>query len=346
MSMPTPVETDALKESGPLVRFAAEHNANLEPALTLAIAQAQVDSQGNQWTPTASQNFWTAFNKLCVLIRPTTLDCLAASVKDLDWFSVTHFKKIKISLAERTSGRYLWGLLVAILIAVPLQLYVWGGSIESKKIDESLDRLQRATIALSEDYQRLYHDQPPPNKEWSPELQTRAEKLIQSSVDLDRDLDRLSYQTTILRRVTTARVQSPRELPEVKDPSWYADYRHAMDRYGILRLAAVQAQEEAGLEVGVVLSFILPLLFGVIGAIAYVVRSISNEISSSTFSRAAPIQYLMRVTLGALAGVVVGFFTNLSTQLALSPLALAFLAGYGVEALFAMFDGFIAKFKA
>jgi hypothetical protein len=35
-----------------------------------------------------------------------------------------------------------------------------------------------------------------------------------------------------------------------------------------------------------------------------------------------------------------------SSQLALSPLALAFLAGYGVEALFAMFDGFIAKFKA
>jgi uncharacterized membrane protein len=119
-----------------------------------------------------------------------------------------------------------------------------------------------------------------------------------------------------------------------------------MDRLGSVRLAAVQAQEEAGLEVGVVLSFILPLLFGVIGAIAYVVRSISNEISNTTFSRTSPTRHLMRVTLGALAGVVVGFFTNLTSQFSLSPLALAFLAGYGVEALFSMFDGFIAKFKA
>jgi hypothetical protein len=54
----------------------------------------------------------------------------------------------------------------------------------------------------------------------------------------------------------------------------------------------------------------------------------------------------MRVTLGALAGVFVGFFTNISSQIPLSPLPLALLAGYGVEALFAMFDGFITKFKS
>jgi hypothetical protein len=93
------------------------------------------------------------------------------------------------------------------------------------------------------------------------------------------------------------------------------------------------------------LNFILPLLFGVIGAIGYVVRSISDEITATTFSPTAPTRYLMRVTLGALAGVVVGFFTNISAGISLSPLALAFLAGYGVEALFAMFDNLIAKFK-
>jgi len=53
----------------------------------------------------------------------------------------------------------------------------------------------------------------------------------------------------------------------------------------------------------------------------------------------------MRVGLGALAGVVVGLFNGLSTQLSLPPLAIAFLAGYGVEALFSMFDGIVAKFR-
>jgi hypothetical protein len=53
----------------------------------------------------------------------------------------------------------------------------------------------------------------------------------------------------------------------------------------------------------------------------------------------------MRTALGAMAGLVVGLFSDLSTKLSLPPLAVAFLAGYGVEALFSMFDGFIAKFK-
>jgi hypothetical protein len=53
----------------------------------------------------------------------------------------------------------------------------------------------------------------------------------------------------------------------------------------------------------------------------------------------------MRVMLGALMGVVIGLFSGLSGQLSLSPLALAFLAGYGVEAVFSMFDGMIEKFR-
>jgi hypothetical protein len=150
----------------------------------------------------------------------------------------------------------------------------------------------------------------------------------------------------MLQRLTTAKVTLPPDIPFARDAKWFDAYNQTNDRYEVITLAAVKAQEEAGLAVGLVLSFILPLLFGVIGAIAYIVRTISNEIASSTFSPTTPIRHLMRVTLGALAGVVVGFFTNVTNQIMLSPLAIAFLAGYGVEPLFSMFDGFIAKFKA
>jgi hypothetical protein len=351
MISPTPTENAALDESGPLERFAAERVANLDPNLTLAIAQAQVDAQNNQWTPAASQSFWAAFNKLCQLIQPTTLDCLAASNKDIDSRNWLTWKRRKVSLAQRSSGRYLGALLGAILVAIPLQLYVWAGTIESKKIDESLDRLQHSMASLTEDYLKVYAQAPSADAigaaaKWSDEGSARAEKESQEAQDLDMDLNRLSYQTAILQRLTTARAYPVALIPDVKEPNWLTSYRHASNRYGVLRLAAIQTQEEANLGVGVVLSFILPLLFGVIGAIAYVIRSVSNEISNTTFSRTTPTRHLMRVTLGALAGVVVGFFTNLSTQVALSPLALAFLAGYGVEALFSMFDGFISKFKA
>jgi hypothetical protein len=53
----------------------------------------------------------------------------------------------------------------------------------------------------------------------------------------------------------------------------------------------------------------------------------------------------MRVILGALAGIVVGLFNDLTTQFNLPQLAIAFLAGYGVEAVFSMFDNLIKKFR-
>jgi hypothetical protein len=53
----------------------------------------------------------------------------------------------------------------------------------------------------------------------------------------------------------------------------------------------------------------------------------------------------MRAALGGMAGLVVGLFGDLSTRFSLSPLAVAFLAGYGVEAVFSMFDTLIEKFK-
>jgi hypothetical protein len=95
-----------------------------------------------------------------------------------------------------------------------------------------------------------------------------------------------------------------------------------------VRLMALRVQEKASLIVGILASFVLPLLFGTIGALAYVIRAISDQIKRSTFAQSSPIRHQMCVALGALAGVVIGLFnTGLTTQVNLSPLALAFLAG-------------------
>ena len=81
------------------------------------------------------------------------------------------------------------------------------------------------------------------------------------------------------------------------------------------------------------------------GAVAYVIRTISDQIRTTTFSSSSPIRHVMRVALGALAGLVIGLFSGLSAQLSLPPLALAFLAGYGVEAVFSTFDAIVARFR-
>jgi hypothetical protein len=126
---------------------------------------------------------------------------------------------------------------------------------------------------------------------------------------------------------------------------WHDYYQNATDQMNSTQLQAVQIQEKANLIVGILGAYILPILLGSIGAVAYIIRTISEQIRASTFSASSPTRHVMRTALGAMAGLVVGLFSDLSTKLSLPPLAVAFLAGYGVEALFSMFDGFIAKFK-
>ena len=98
--------------------------------------------------------------------------------------------------------------------------------------------------------------------------------------------------------------------------------------------------------IGMMTSFsILPIVLGVMGACAYVIRLISDQIKDSSFSTTAPTRHLVRVALGGLAGVVIGF-GGVASAGSLSPSALAFIAGYAVEPVFPTFDSIAAKFTA
>jgi hypothetical protein len=108
---------------------------------------------------------------------------------------------------------------------------------------------------------------------------------------------------------------------------------------------ATVTSERAQIAGGILQQFVLPVLLGTIGALAYVLRSTSEQMRTKTFSTVAPVRNLVRIVLGALMGVVIGLFTDLSGKANLQPLAIAFLAGYGVEPVFSMFDGLIARLK-
>lgn len=114
--------------------------------------------------------------------------------------------------------------------------------------------------------------------------------------------------------------------------------------------------EQANIVLQVMQLYFLPLLYGLLGAFAYVLRNISIEIKTLTYAIDSNIRYRLRVQLGALSGLAVGWFADSSSSLmvtehvfsfeALSPLALSFLAGYSVEVLFAFMDRLINAFSS
>jgi hypothetical protein len=100
------------------------------------------------------------------------------------------------------------------------------------------------------------------------------------------------------------------------------------------------------------IKYILPILYGALGASAYIVRALANEIGDLTYSSESDVRYLLRFYLGAVAGFSIAWFTseasspeNVGILQSLSPLALAFLAGYSVDLLFSLLDRLVVAFS-
>lgn len=96
-------------------------------------------------------------------------------------------------------------------------------------------------------------------------------------------------------------------------------------------------------------SFILPLLYGILGALLFILRKYKSRLKAGRSLNAT--NYLIRIVMGGLAGLAIGWFVSIDGSDApfqignLSPLALSFLAGYGVEILFTGLDTIVSKFS-
>jgi hypothetical protein len=94
-------------------------------------------------------------------------------------------------------------------------------------------------------------------------------------------------------------------------------------------------------KVALQIQWILPFLYGLLGSALFLMRYIRDV-------RTPVVDWLavtMRLVLGGVSGIVIGWLANLPTMsgssganLSLPPLVLAFLSGYGIDALFNVLD--------
>jgi hypothetical protein len=94
--------------------------------------------------------------------------------------------------------------------------------------------------------------------------------------------------------------------------------------------------------------YLLPMLYGLIGACAFVLRKLSDEIDKMTYAHDARVRYTLRLNIGVLTGLAVGWFLKPGAGdpflTSLSPLALAFVAGYGSDLFFLCLDKVVQAF--
>jgi hypothetical protein len=111
----------------------------------------------------------------------------------------------------------------------------------------------------------------------------------------------------------------------------------------------VVAKVELELATSFVGGFLLPILYGMLGAIAFILRRLSAEDFTQDSARSLRNRFSLRVPIGALSGLAAGWLLQPSTAgvaASLSPFALAFVAGYSAELVFAAMDRIVAAFTS
>src|SRR5712691_3112849 len=102
-------ESEALAKSEGLLRFAAEHIKDLPQGIVSTICTAWDAHQAKVWDQKIATDFWLAFNSLCTLIKPVTVETLSTNLPDIPppkWKFWSKTPKPR-SLSGQTAARYL-----------------------------------------------------------------------------------------------------------------------------------------------------------------------------------------------------------------------------------------------
>lgn len=341
-SQKNPCLAEALQDVQLLLAFASQNGKDVDAAVVKTIVEAGSRLADGGLEEEEEVAFWDAYNKLAKKVAPVSVTSLKATLDSLAGRGNTVLFGVRIggsSLARKAVVFYTFIAVVTLLLILLFQVYwLFGTSIttdiqktrkEAADVELKLRTLQRASAQ-------------PIDKKLPPTEGRKAE---------DPDILPLKVQAKNL----SLRKETGYELLKLWSTPWKGFVPKLAsstdDDPGASQAGEHIARFETALSMLEVLQrYILPLLYGLLGTCVWILRTLTIEIRERTYSEASNIGFQIRLYLGTLGGMVFAWFITPETAdglfKSLSPFALAFLAGYSVELLFAVMDRFLAAFTS
>jgi hypothetical protein len=121
--------------------------------------------------------------------------------------------------------------------------------------------------------------------------------------------------------------------------SWELTER--VEEYQIVRSFANDALQKVAVFYGALATCVLPVLYALLGAVAYLLRAYQDQIKNRTLDPHE--RHWARFLIAGIGGLVVGLFNTGSVTI--SPFATAFLVGYAADVFFNFLEGFLRMFR-
>jgi hypothetical protein len=333
MSAPVATTDDilqnALSTSSTMLLYAANSKTVVPPELIESLVRSQENLRSGQSDVDTQIKFWQSFSELTSRIYPVTAISLAAGWDYNNGGGISH--EARGAVIELRS----WAIFFLVVLVITQIIWLNGSSLV-QNIDDARTKL----YTVSEQINKI---QIARSQASSPKPADTAAAAAATAPEAPLLNQKIGYLSQI--KATTS-------LLTTWDDKWYSFHLKAiiLPDYPDIKDADIISvsygeEDRAHVVLRSLDLYILPLLYGVLGAAAYVLRRLGEVISSFTYTRLSRQRFRLRLILGAVVGPVVGLFfgaeSSPSAVAALPPIALAFLAGYGTEVLFATLDRLI-----
>lgn len=371
--------TEPVRNAQMLLSYAAEAGIDLLPETIEAIVRMRHCCENGQLPEelaTLETRFVQATETLAKAVSPVTVMSLRASYDKRPDLSLTgRFRTLlwqspsQVSLAVLSVRRFRFWAFVALVLLLFVQIYWVIGSSLTSDVDATLKHKEEDEIQfklLQRDQRRLSEQLENMGKA-SGNAASRQEAAGMERKNIENELTKkIEEISTIEARMNTYELAAGLNY-QILD-AWNNYWKWPAQQVGRLvgsrqnkvldnseseeepYQGLLRAQKTAKFALNALQLYLLPILYGLLGAITYVLRTLAEQIRTLTYTPETDIGFRLRMNLGALAGLVIVWFIKKdgAAQLpfeSLSQYAIAFAAGYSVELLFAAMDRFIGAFS-
>jgi hypothetical protein len=321
----------ALADSEVLLAYAAEAGIDVDPAAAQQVVAAI--ARARPWEAEDAGCVIAAMAKIAASVRPVTADSLRAS---------------RTTAPKEILSYRIWALVLALAI-VPLSVVSFVTSGLSSAISADITSANQLAVSLHADLD--------------------APGGSATSVAPSSTLTDLQEFATLIRTVRNhsimlngflrwAGVAVPESLGGLKNsqlelsaalgpnvPALQQELTAKTLLYQSVRSYAKDVQGNNLLVYGAVTAVLLPILYALLGACAYLLRLFADELSRNTFSSSS-YSVSARFFVALIGGIIVGLFRDYTSAASLPPLALAFLVGYASDAFFSFLESLTSALQS
>jgi len=345
--------SEKLEEAELLLGYATVSGIEVDDDVRDAVLAARMASDVGRVTEKVAAELLTALTALAACVRPVSADSLRASA-NLD--------------GARATIRFygiMAGLVGGLIIVISLVTYFSSSVADKIKADielaNSLGSKLRSelgpspstipeaaepapTFTLGQADKIWYGASTPPAGLSDRDIIGDLQQFAATMREIDAYARQLKYFVFDFDQPTSTRQPGSLELKPGLDRRLSEELTMKVREYQGVRALGNSVQEKVTVYYGAIATCILPVLYSLLGAGAYLLRMYEDQIKTKTL--VASNRHVARFLIAGIGGLVVGLFNNFTSQgITFSPFAIAFLVGYAADVFFTFLEGLLQIFR-